>query len=71
MTRPRDPRARVAVAIGIGGVVTLGAAAALVVLQGDAHPMQRVGVAIVPSVVGVAALWAARRLWRAAQRKTT
>lgn len=71
MSQTRDPRRLVAVAIGLGGVVTLGAAATLVVMQGDAHPMQRVGVAIVPTVVGVAALWAARRLWRATQRKTT
>lgn len=75
MTVSRDPRRRVllalAIAVGTGGIVTLGLAGALAILPTGVAPAQRIGGAIVPTLVGLVALMGARRLWRAAQVKTT
>jgi hypothetical protein len=67
----RDPRRLAAVAVGVGGVGTLGLATWLGLGMGEAPAAQRIGAALVPALVGSAALWLARRLWRAAQRTST
>lgn len=71
MSRLRDPRGLLALALGVGGGCTLALAAWLGFGSATAPAGQRIGAALVPALVGGAALWAARRLWRAAQPKTT
>lgn len=70
MTAPRDRRRAIgralAIAVGVGGVVTLVLAVGLAVLPTAVHPAERIGGALVPTLVGIAALWGARRLWQAA-----
>ncbi len=50
--------------LGIGGLVTLGAALLLARSTLDNSVWEAVGVALVPSFVGAVSLYAARRLWR-------
>ncbi|MDX2184511.1 MAG: hypothetical protein SFW08_11080 [Gemmatimonadaceae bacterium] len=55
----------IAVVIGAGGLVTLGAALLLARSTLDNSLWEAVGVALVPVSVGLVSLYAARRLWRA------
>jgi len=69
VTSPRDPRRLAglvfAVALAVGGAATLVAGVWLALFTAEAAPSQRVAVAFVPAVTGSAALWGARRAWRA------
>ncbi len=66
MSRRTDVRRFAALGLGAGGVVTLGLAAWLGFSMPDVPAMQRVGAALVPTLVGTLALWGARRVWRTA-----
>lgn len=66
MSLLRDPRRLVALALAVGGVASLVMAVGVVVMSADAPLGQQVGAALVPSLVGVAALVASRRWWRRA-----
>lgn len=69
--RLRRVRLVLATLVGIGGVATLALAAGLAWLPEDVPPAQRVGAALVPTIVGIVAVWRARALWRGSQRNRT
>jgi hypothetical protein len=66
LNRQRDRLRRVmASVLGLGGIVTLGAAVLLAASTLDQSVWHAVGVALVPTVVGLTSVIVARRLRRA------
>lgn len=63
--RRQQLRRVLAVVLAIGALVTLGSAALLAFAAYDRSVWEAAGVAVVPSVVGLVSLYAARRIWRA------
>lgn len=63
--RRQQLRRVLAVVLAIGALVTLGSAALLALAAYDRSVWEAAGVAVVPSVVGLVSLYAARRIWRA------